>query len=279
MRRISSWFICFLAAAPLAAAACGLSEDASSFADKTGLDAGNPVVRVGDGGRADSSLPLADAAQVPVSPLCLYPPGQTVCDPDDELACSGADAGTPTASCRMASGGASCSPVGVKAAGTLCTSSEECGPGLECTGKPGTCHPYCCKGQCGPKEFCTLDRRAEADAGDGPYLARAPVCLPTKACKLLASKETCRIDETCAVVDDNGATSCVAIGAAKVGESCELQNCEARSVCLGTIGSRICLALCESSDLSACEKGATCKGAAPLFQEPVVGVCEKATMP
>ncbi len=248
------------------------------MADGTGSDAGPFNIRAGDSSSRDAGLfPSADAAKTPVSPLCTH--DQFACEPDKELSCSGADAGTPTESCRMHLGGATCSPVGPKSAGTLCASSEECAAGLACTGKPGTCRHYCCEGKCGPKEFCTLEKRVEAQVTDNAYLARAPVCLPTRACKLLASKETCGLDETCAVVDDNGATSCVAIGMAKVGESCELQNCEAGSMCLGTIGSRTCLQICETSNLTACEKGEKCKGSAPLFQEAGVGVCEKTTMP
>jgi hypothetical protein len=77
-------------------------------------------------------------------------------------------------------------------------------------------------------------------------------------------------------VRENGATSCVAIGAQKEGEACDTAHCAANLVCLGTPGERTCFQLCHiltGAECSASQQQ-TCKGGLPLFQDNSIGICQ-----
>ncbi|MEO8797745.1 MAG: hypothetical protein ABI551_07665, partial [Polyangiaceae bacterium] len=81
-------------------------------------------------------------------------------------------------------------------------------------------------------------------------------------------------DETCGIVnDDDGTTSCVQIGPAKVGESCDETHCGRNLTCLGAEGARKCVALCDKSK-SNCSASQTCVGSAPLIHDMGIGVCQ-----
>ncbi len=228
----------------------------------------------------------SDAARRAVSPLCIQKPG--ACELDDATSCgakgttgaldAGSVDGGSALGCRLDVDVATCMSTGTKEDGELCLSSDECDVGLECIGKPGVCRRYCCAGQCDEKEFCSIESRAGSEDVSSLYASRAPVCVPVRACKLLTPKEACSANETCSVVDDNGTTSCVSIGPRLPGQSCELENCVNGSICLGTLGSRTCLKLCDTSD-DECGKGEKCRGSAPLFQEVGAGVCQKTMTP
>jgi len=109
-----------------------------------------------------------------------------------------------------------------------------------------------------------------------------PVCMPLRQCELVAALDlegglpqpaTCPSGQTCAVVREDGATSCVAIGTATAGQSCETEHCAAGFVCLGATV-RTCYALCLMTDPGPCPAPQACKGGPPLFADPGVGVCQ-----
>jgi hypothetical protein len=106
-----------------------------------------------------------------------------------------------------------------------------------------------------------------------------PVCVPLSSglnglpCVLL-NDATCAPDEQCSVVRDNGATSCITVGTAQDGESCEREHCARDFVCLGPLGSRRCAPLCKTLEPGQCMAGRTCIGTLPLFPNPTVGVCQ-----
>jgi hypothetical protein len=100
--------------------------------------------------------------------------------------------------------------------------------------------------------------------------------MPLKPCRLLddvGDAGTCAPSETCAVVwDENGTTSCVPVGEAHAGESCETRHCAAGLMCLG----RQCLTLCHTANPVQCAAGQICTGGLPVFPDPLVGVCDRA---
>ncbi|HEY8042423.1 MAG TPA: hypothetical protein VIF15_21625 [Polyangiaceae bacterium] len=170
-----------------------------------------------------------------------------------------------------------CTPAGSGTAGSACKLSTDCAPALECVGT-GTCTHYCCAGntECGLKEFCDIQPMAESS------MTKVPVCMPIQplaGCELLpgAQGSPCTsTTETCAVVREDGATGCVAVGAVKAGDDCDTDHCGAGLVCLGTPGQRRCFQLCHtatSAECSATQKQ-TCKGGLPLFPDPTVGICQ-----
>jgi hypothetical protein len=273
---------------PLFFAGCGESSATSSlppptmiqpFAPDAALDAG--VAEEAMEEPAPSSGP-ALALPYQGSSLCNAS-RETGCYPDDVIsscylppnnasAAATADGGIePTPACHVLSGGVvprpTCeqSTVGGMYAST-CAHPTECSPGYECV-EGGTCRHYCCAGNsaCSEGLFCDVQPVADSPG------TLVPVCLPQIPCVLL-NDATCAPDEQCSVVRDNGATSCVAVGMAQAGESCEQEHCARGLVCLGPLGSRRCEQLCNTLKPS-CDGGA-CIGTLPLFPNPTVGVCQ-----
>jgi hypothetical protein len=118
--------------------------------------------------------------------------------------------------------------------------------------------------------FC--DVQSETSAGS----VEVPVCEPVQPCQLMGGDAMCGNDETCGIVnDDDGTTSCEDVGPADVDQACDNTHCKKDLVCLGDVGSKKCLALCDKSHPN-CASGKTCSGAAPLFtgQNAGVGVCQ-----
>lgn len=163
-----------------------------------------------------------------------------------------------------------CLPAGTGHDGDECLTPTDCAAGFECVGSPGRCRAYCCSGTCSGDAFCDIQPVADVGA------VRVPVCEPVRSCKLL-SMTGCAQGETCAIVnDDDGTTSCVAIGTAQVGQNCEQTHCAANLTCLGQPGSRKCYKLCSKSNSAYdCPSDEECKGSAPLFKDSSVGVCQK----
>jgi hypothetical protein len=164
-----------------------------------------------------------------------------------------------------------CLSGGIGLDGFHCDGPSDCAPSLECVGQ-GICRHYCCAGNasCDDSHFCDIQPSVVA-AG-----ASVPVCVPIvpiEHCVLLASG-WCAPGETCAVVRENGATSCVAIGNAGPGQSCETEHCGAGLVCLGTMGERTCNVLCHTATAAECSANQKCKGGYPLFPDPDVGICQ-----
>ena len=99
-----------------------------------------------------------------------------------------------------------------------------------------------------------------------------PVCMPAHPCDLL-QPGTCPSGQTCAVVREDGSLSCVEVGAAPAGKSCQTEHCASDLVCLGA-ATRTCYALCQVGKSNQCPASQTCKGGLPLFVDPSVGVCQ-----
>ena len=134
-----------------------------------------------------------------------------------------------------------CTPAGTGGDGAACQQSQDCAAGYECVGN-GVCRHYCCAGNsaCTQKQFCDIQPMATAST------TAVPVCMPIGRCDLLL-QGSCPQEETCAIVRDDGTTSCVAIGSAKAGASCDTQHCGVDLVCLGTPDQRHCYQLCHTA--------------------------------
>lgn len=293
------------------ALASGLALAATLVAGATGgcaSIAASDLAANGDGGSLntdtkagapseDAPEVYSDAGAAPTvrflgSPLCGAVEGS--CFPDDvggevedggaaTVRCGGesidggmSDAGS--SACRVGARGGSMTPIceaaGAGADGAKCTASSECAAGLECvrgaSAVAGQCRRYCCSGSCagvrtasGDATFCDVGELFGAEA-------QAPVCTPVRRCTLLAPGE-CGAQETCSVVDESGTTSCVKIGPARAGESCESARCAAGLACLGAVGNRACFTLCRMG--GTCPSGTACR-TSTLFPDASYGVCQ-----
>jgi hypothetical protein len=169
-----------------------------------------------------------------------------------------------------------CAPPGDAGAGTACTQSNDCAPGLDCVsvGAGGTpvCAQYCCMGNhaCLSNQFCNVEPLAFSMA------TKVPVCVALHHCDLLSTSTTnCPTAETCSVVREDGATSCVEIGTAKAGDACDSVHCAADLACLGVPGKRTCFQLCHTAAMppnGECGPSQVCQGGAPLFTA-AFGIC------
>ncbi len=195
------------------------------------------------------------------------------------MAAGGADA---SLACRVVADtdGLSAHPVcetdaGTASAGQPCKGSSDCAPGLDCVaiGNTAQCAAYCCMGNsaCQKTEFCDVAPLATATA------TIVPVCVPTVHCELLAplSNGTCPMGETCSVVREDvngvGTTSCVEVGDAKAGESCDSKHCGAGLACMGFPGNRQCYTLCHTATGDHCSATQSCKGGLPFTA--AFGIC------
>ncbi len=149
--------------------------------------------------------------------------------------------GTPTAECSLAGSGENGSP---------CVSEAGCAPGLACVsdGTTAACRPYCCEQAttCATGAFCT-ERPLAAPAGQ-PALS-VPVCVPADDCSLdepypcpTGKQCKCKTGTACAIVKEDGTTSCVVPGVGRAGEACP---CAAGYVC--SKSTNTCLKLCSTA--------------------------------
>jgi hypothetical protein len=298
MRLLSALLAFGMIAAAPTLGACSVK----AFSVDTSQATVNPIADSGTAGEFAASPSPGDAAgdtdagvqpAVQGSPLCHAV--LDTCYPDTPVTAeecgAAADAGNLNPSgypemlaCRVqAAGGStaaadaapSCAPAGTAGDGSWCKSSAECAPTYDCVGA-GTCQRYCCSGnaQCLAYQFCDIQPTAAAST------VRVPVCMPIHpidGCLLLVP-DSCPLTQTCAVVRENGATSCVSVGAAKAGDECETDHCGAGLVCLGTPGQRRCYQLCHTTNAAAADECSTtqqqCKGGLPLFPDPAVGICQ-----
>jgi hypothetical protein len=164
-----------------------------------------------------------------------------------------------------------CAPPGPGGDGAPCLRGIDCQAGLECVGE-GFCRNYCCDGSCSNSgEFCDIQTTTDSRL-------KVPVCMPIHSCALLDSSldgGSCAPNETCAVVRDNGATGCVAVGPRQAGDGCDTDHCARQLTCLGGAGERNCYALCHTSPrANDCPPGESCIGGLPTFPLPGIGVCK-----
>jgi len=261
--------------------------NASDAATADGGDANIPQETPSAGSSAGDAVA---ATPYEGSPLCNAS-RSTACYPDDpttSLFCKLAPDGGPYSAtsgyddavlaCHVqssASGAAAqpiCTPAGAGTSGSACLGAADCAAGFECIGS-GTCQHYCCRGEdaCDTNQFCDIQPTA------APPQTKVPVCMPVRpptGCQLL-NATSCSVGQTCAVVRLNGATSCVAIGSASVGDPCYEEHCGRGMVCLGSSAQRRCYQLCQTAvPADTCTAKQTCKGGLPLFPSPEFGVCQ-----
>jgi hypothetical protein len=235
-----------------------------------------------------TDAPIIGATLTRGSPLCGAFQVGGGCYPDEmatpKECAMGADGGSydPTASsdgilaCHVQAGGPpACQPAGPGYTSASCNGPSGkmgCAAGLECVGT-GQCRHYCCSGTsaCALNEFCDVQPTFLDPQ------STVPVCMLLTPCALF-SNDTCPSDQQCAVTREDGATSCVAVGAAKAGESCERDHCALGLLCVGTVGSRRCSPLCHTATSAECaipgSPGSKCVGTLPLFQNLMFGVCQ-----
>jgi hypothetical protein len=295
MSRTSSLLLLGFAAASLAAAGCDVHGAAANdfsqptvnnLADVDGGDAGE----VEEGG-VDG---VTSAPNTQGNPLCHVPATSNSCTPDvasTAKACTIApDGGAYSATagyddagvaCRVtippgsttanATPVPTCAPAGTAGDGAWCKTSGECAAAYDCVGA-GTCQKYCCAGnaECSGTDFCDIQPTAQAST------VVIPVCMPVhpaSGCTLL-DPSACSEAETCSVVRENGQTSCVAVGGAKVHDPCDEEHCAAGLVCLGAVGQRECYQLCHTASSTECTAPQACKGGLPFFPDPSTGICQ-----
>jgi hypothetical protein len=162
-----------------------------------------------------------------------------------------------------------CTVAGTGAEGAQCQVSTDCAATYECVETPGQCRHYCCDGNSAcdgtyTPSFCDVQ-----PVVSGKF--NVPVCVPISHCSLFG---TCPTGETCAVVKDDGTTSCVDVGDAQAGDPCDETHCASGLTCLGNSGSRTCFKLCHVDTPSDCPSGTTCSGSAQLFTDPAYGICQ-----
>jgi hypothetical protein len=208
-----------------------------------------------DGGAYDPTAPTGDLAMA-----CHVPTGtsNSVSLPPSSPVCLAAGTGVDETPCKQ---------------------STDCAPRFECVsdGAIGRCRKYCCAGEsaCMAGHFCDVQPMAADTA------TIVPVCMPITpagGCQLLddAGCPSTPVPQTCAVVSENGATSCVDTGRGKALDPCDDQHCGANLVCLGAPSQRFCYQLCHTDAMpSECPASRpTCKGGLPLFPDPAVGICQ-----
>lgn len=246
---------------------------------------------------ADTCLPDDDGTMSSSVVSCASATGPSGAEDEDRAnepseadAGDAGDASRPAArvdACRLAGRGGEVAPVCFRAEtgagadptgtdGASCETGEDCAAGFDCVdGEKGSvCRRYCCLGSCeeqvslsGGPMFCDTQTLV------APEPRLAPVCMPIKSCTLLGEGE-CGERETCAVVTETGATSCVAIGPAQDGDPCDEQHCDAGLTCLGTPGHRHCYKLCRTDRSgSDCGRAKVCTTGS-AFQDHGVGVCK-----
>jgi hypothetical protein len=307
-----------LLAIPLAVA-CSVSDASSPFADGTGKPREDGTVGLapetpstGDKGPTDAGpvgSPLCGVTAKSCTPdddgTRPLPEGMFVCAtpvPDAGGAeAKSVDASTADYACRVQPNAAPFCPKQADSQvipnadkdgvdGVACQTDMECAPGFDCVAaasgeKTNVCRRYCCSASCdgvsshnGGPTFCDVRKvvRNQASPIDAPLLA--PVCMPIKTCTLLKPGD-CADGETCAIVNDKGATGCVPTDgdelSAQEKQSCEKKHCATGLTCLGTPGDRTCYKLCKTTGGHECRDDQVCTTGS-AFVDTSYGVCKSA---
>lgn len=193
------------------------------------------------------------------------------CDPDPDASVPSCDPkpgpGEPTImglACRIqrAADGqpvAACKSPGEGGEGSLCQSSDACGPGLACAVHPedkglgaGRCRRYCCSGEgCATGTYCGLLPVFEPTK-PFPEPLLIPACAPATGCELL-DPSGCTAGQTCTLVNEK-TTTCVTPGGGGDGAACP---CEAGMYCSPA---KVCRKLCRLGSTGDCGGGACVVG-------------------
>ncbi len=242
-----------------------------------------------DGGLFDVAAPLQIGAR---GSLCIGACNPKVASstPDNPAACL-ADGGTSTSydgggttnggdlACRVILPPnepemVKCVEAGAHGDGASCATGADCLAGFECVGTPGVCRHYCCdETACSQyltsttnKYFCDVQAQTAAPT------VLVPVCMVAQPCNLL--ENGCGDGMTCTLVDplNSDLTSCVMVGDAQVGDSCEIQHCAANMICVGAYGQRTCRQLCNATHL--CTYPQQCDGQWSQLSKFNVGICQ-----
>jgi hypothetical protein len=285
------WLPAGVAAALLVApAGCSVGFTTSEPSD------GSPTTYLNDfdageqDGAADSAAVIApDGGVLPYrgSPLCNWSTSQSACNPDqpttlavcDPKAPAYGDASAVAARCYVRVTyqanamvtDQGCGMPGTGGDGAACQTGADCAAGFECVGA-GICRHYCCDlSECEKMSKLTFCDVQTVNGTSSAADTRVPVCMPVQKCNLLLPG--CGQGETCAPVRTD-TTSCVAIGPAQEGASCERDHCAEGLACLGAPGNRICYQLCHTDSTTDCANGMHCKTSSALFTDPTIGVCQ-----
>ncbi len=262
-----------------ASASCASVSDEAGAG--TGGSCVGPSCNPEDAGRDQivADVPVPEAAPDAKPPTTHLLCGAGSCLPDDPnpLECSaiegGADPGSDAAEASTPDGGAdaapeppatlgcgvistngqptsACQPAGSGEGGSPCVDGGDCAPGLACVseGSTAACRPYCCAQAttCAAGAYCA---ERPLQGASGKTAIGVPVCVPADDCSLddpypcPTNKQCkCQAGTACAVVKDDGTTSCVPPGKGRAGEPCP---CAAGFVCSKTTNA--CLKLCSTT--------------------------------
>jgi hypothetical protein len=155
-----------------------------------------------------------------------------------------------------------CGPVGKSGEGFVCMTADNCQAGMGCAATPnggGVCKSYCCgePEACPTKTYCAAQPMAE-----DPENVVIPVCIPATNCPLL-TKDACLNGLACAIVRDDGTTSCVPPGEGQLNEGCP---CADGFVCSKFFNQ--CKKLCHiGKDAEDCGGNATCQAGSDSYPE------------
>jgi hypothetical protein len=270
----------------------GSGDDTSTTHDTDGATAEAAPI---SGQHADAGTGASPSSSNPLCNVAIQNEAGKPCNPDEPAVpsgeyCQAPDAGALAADASIAADSAvavpslachvilrdnatsqTCSAAGTGTDGASCATGADCAATFECVGMPGRCRHYCCDGDksCdsgGSSSFCDIQATTESNL-------KVPVCSPVNKCKLL-TPNACPADQTCAVVKDDGTTSCVPIGTALAGQACDTEHCADGLTCLGKPGSRQCYKLCRIGYPEDCSYDTKCKGSSQLFSDPTYGLCQ-----
>jgi hypothetical protein len=255
------------------AASLGCSNDTAPHALRprsTGSQTDGAASYDRDGGTAPGTHDDAAAATE-----CELP---GACDLLDRSSCGGEGQGCvfalPDADAEQPE--AQCQPVGTGREGAACSSSADCGPGLDCTARDGhgQCHRYCCAPNtrlgCPAGQFCAIaltDARGEptpvylCDRCDTCDLRDPNACGAGLGCNLLPGLRGCR--------------ACLPAGTHAPGEACEYSNdCAPGAACARTAsGNQACLAFCDLDASGTCPDDTRCIDTGDDTLPAGVGLC------
>ena len=201
-------------------------------------------------------------------PGCSTDPTSSICAPGGNpgMGDDAPDSGTRTCQLVAADGQieAACGMAGPGASGDICTSATSCQAGLGCasTGVQdlAVCEPFCCGDleACPAATYCTQAPLVDTQLP-------IPVCTHVTPCELLNDAVWCKPTQTCAIVRNDGTTSCLDIGTGEAGGHCP---CAAGYTC--SYATDTCFQLCRigSDD---CGTG-TCQGGTTPYPQGI-GFC------